>query len=803
VLELVEGETLAEQLRGCALPVDEGLEVCKQIAEALEAAHEHGVIHRDLKPANVKVTPDGIVKVLDFGLAKAFVGDTSAAVIADSPTITAEHTRPGVVLGTAAYMSPEQARGKPLDKRTDIWSFGCVLYECLTGRRPFQGETTSDTIAKILEREPDWDTLPPSTPPIVQLLLRRCLQKDRRRRLHDIADARIEIDEALSQPDVGWPGVAAPVSQAARRPRALLWGLLALSAMGALVLGFFFGSSIRREQRPAPMHIPVAVAPDLDLTYKTYPTLAISPDGRRLALAPRSNGTRLYVQELDQPGGARPIPGTEGAINPFFSPDGQWVGFFVSARADAGTLWKVDLSGGTPIELVDIADFWGASWMSDDEILFTEAPNVMRVSAAGGTPTVVTTPDLGRGEFAHTWPQMLPGGEDVLYIIAFKVEKSRIAVTSLATGKQTILFEGGIYARYVPTGHIVFAQGNSLMAMSFDPDRLQTGAPGRILENIVARRWGAALYALSQNGSLAYLSASPEGRQTLVRIDPEGTRRLLTSKRHQYGEDFRFSPDGQRVALEISDHQGGTDLWIYDVLRDDLSRLTFEPGWEDDPVWSADGRKVAFSSDREAGGVFWKRADGSGPVERLVGTGMELCWPSSWSPDGKRLAFVQQQLDTRKDIWIHSTEKPEAPQVFLATRFNERSPVFSPDGRWIAYQSDQTGHAEIYVRPYPGPGPSWKVSTGSGHQPRWSSDGRRIFFREGSRAMVALVQEGPEFSTSLPEVLFDGLGGNWDVSPDGAYFITLESEPREPPRLNLVINWFEELEAKVPTGRSE
>ncbi len=849
VMELVEGPTLAERLAGTQplarsreagppsplgrgaggegagsspLPLGEALPIARQIAEALEAAHEKGIVHRDLKPANVKVTPEGKVKVLDFGLAKAFAGDSSATDLSQSPTVTSGSTREGVVLGTAAYMSPEQARGKPLDKRTDIWSFGCVLYEALTSRQAFSGETVSDTIAAVLSRNPDWQALPAATPTKILDLLRRCLQKDATRRLHDIADARIEIEETLSGTvevgavhDLPRSDREAPLQK--NWVRALPWGLAAISTLALVALTV--GNVLRA---PRPPTRPVArfvvpLPPTERLALGLFTAIALAPDGSRLVyVANHAGTTQLYVRAIDR-FEVTPIAGTEAASSPFFSPDGQSVGFFAE-----GKLKKVSLSGGAPLTLCSAPVNRGASWRPDDTIIF--APSItsglFRVSAAGGTPKPLTVPDRKKGELSHRWPEILPGGKAVLFTIwtGTTFDDARIGVLSLETGERRVLVEGGTYARYVPSGHLVYARTGGLLAVPFDLKRLEvTGPPASILEGVSMNpTFGAAEFSSSTDGSLAYVSGgSTVGERTLLWVDRKGAAQPLPAPPRGYRAP-RLSPDGQRLAVGIEGTNSG--VWLYELARGTLTRLTAS-GPIPFPIWTPDGKHVTFVS--ALGGalnLYWMPADGSGAAERLT-TSEDAQWESSWSPNGQVLAFSESDPTTGLDIWVLSLEGDPStplgagrkPQPFLQTPSNEGGGMFSPDGRWLAYVSDESGRNEIYVRPFPGPGGKLQISTEGGTEPMWPRNGRELFYRNGDKMMAAAVETRPAFAAAKPKLLFEGhyetgvfaFQPNYDVASDGQRLLMLKASEQESAatQINVVENWSEELRRLAPVGK--
>jgi eukaryotic-like serine/threonine-protein kinase len=811
VMELVEGVTLAERLvHGPMLP-EEALRLFQHIAEGLEAAHERGIVHRDLKPANIKITPDGTPKILDFGLAKALAGEAVAQDLSQSPTLTRDATETGVLLGTAPYMSPEQARGKPVDKRTDIWAFGCCLYEALTGRAAFLGETVSDTIAAILKNEPEWKALPVTTPIIIRSLLRRSLQKDSTHRLHDIADVRIEIEESLAEPvETAVPGT--------RPERKTGWALAIFLALIAGVAGWLLRSPKEQADRPV-TYFNLRLDPAERLAAPDRTAIALSADGKYLVFVGGDReSTRFYLRPFDRPE-ARPIPGTEGGVGPFFSPDGEWVGFWAN-----GKLMKASLRGGPAVTLCETPRPFGASWGAKGGIVFSrESGGLLQVSADGGEPTTLTDLDTERGELSHRLPHFLPGGEELLFTVtrAGGWEAKEIQILSVGSGQRKVLIDNGADARYAPTGHLVFARVGVLMAVAFDITRhevvggavgLVDGVSQAVNTNSSLYETGAAQFALSDAGKLAYVPGSirPDSRNTMVWVDRTGeVEPLKLAPRRLFFP--RISPDGTRVAVGIRT-EGNDDLWLYDLPRDTLTRLTSGDAAEKCPLWTPDGTRIAFMSGE---GVYWMPWDGSGVAERLTTTGHDSA-PASWTPDGMTLAFALEK-PTDTDVWI--LPKGGDARPLLQSAFDELSPVFSPDGRWLAYVSDETGRSEVYVQAYPGPGARVQISSDGGLSPVWARNGEELFYRtpldsDGMTAMMAVdIVTKPEFRAGRPHLLFrnDYRSSffthpvrNYDVTPDGQRFLMVRSEdfpPEEVTELRIVLNWDHELKRLVPAGK--
>jgi eukaryotic-like serine/threonine-protein kinase len=792
VMELVEGEDLAHRLARGPLPIDEAVPIARQIAGALEAAHEQGIVHRDLKPPNIMVRPDGTVKVLDFGVAKALepradvVDPALTAPTISSPPVT---TR-GVILGTAAYMSPEQARGRPVDKRADIWAFGCVLYEMLSGRKPFEGDDATDTIIAVVTKDPEWARLPAATPPHVSRLVRRCLEKDPQHRLRDIGDARLELDPTVG-PD------SALARWTSRR-----WRRATLVAGIAASIAAFAGSYLARvPARPSDRNVTrfVISLPDgLSISRENRGGLALSPDDRTIVFAAgNESGSRLYVKWLNEPE-PKAIPGTDSAAEPFFSPDGRWLGFFANRQ-----LKKVSLTDGTMVVVAPANDSTGAAWAPDGTIVFAPgySTGLVRISADGGSSQPVTTRNTAAGEAGHSWPDILPDGDHVLYTIEYggkSFEEADIAVVSLATGATKVLLKGGAVARYSPSGHLVFARADRLLAVPFDPARLEvTGETTTVATGVSAEIGrGRTHFALSRAGSLAFAPGDLDvGARDLLWVGRNGSVTPASKTRRGFFS-VHLSPDGGRVILSVLGSDD--DVWMLDLTRDVPTRLTF--GTENAvPAWAPDGRRFAWSSDRNgAFNLYLSSIDAPQAVERLT-TSDRRQRVGGFSPDGKLMVYVEQAPAAGGDIWMLPMDRTGQPQPLVKTRFNERVPLVSPDGRWLAYASDETGRTEVYVQPFPGPGPKRQVSDGrgvdlasplGGSEPdravRWSSNGRELFYWNGDRLMSVPVAAGHEFSSGAPRVVFALTQVlDADVAPDGRRFLVVREAA--PPRLGQIV----------------
>jgi len=784
VMELVEGDTLQERLRREPIPIDEALPIAKQICEALEAAHEKGIIHRDLKPANIKLTKDGAVKVLDFGLARMREADGAATNISNSPTLMSAASTPGMIMGTAAYMSPEQAKGRPVDGRTDIFAFGSVLYEMLTGRPAFDGEDVPDILSRVLQREPDWSRLSAATPPSISRLLRLCLRKDVKKRRQTATDVRIDIEEALAEPEP-----AAPVTTPAREPR-LFWGVVTVAtlALAAFVV-------------LATVHFREKGAPELRVDINTPSTpapldFALSPDGRSLVFVASGGGPpRLWVRALDQTE-AQPLPGTEGANLPFWSADSRAIGYFAS-----GNLYRVEISGGPPQALANVTESRGGTWSADGTILFAATPGgpLSRILwSGGGEPVAVTRLGAPR-QASHRYPQFLPDGRRFLYWVQGTPEGSGIYVGSLEGGEPTRLAAADSSGAFLPPDRIVFQRQTALMVQQVDLTRdVVIGNPVRLADPVgfcVARQ---GRFYVSAPGHMAY-RALAETLSHLTWYDRSG--KTVGAAREPDANNLsipELSPDGQRVAVARV-VQGNQDIWIHDLTRGGLTRFTFDPAIESTPVWSPDGARVAFNSRRKGPLDLYVGPSGrTGAEEVLLETPSDK-YVQDWSRDGRFLLYSETDPKSGRDLWaLPMTGNAQKPFVVVNTRFNEQNGQFAPDGRSVAYETNESGRFEIVVQPFPDARGKWPVSTGGGVQPRWRADGKELYFiaPDGKLMAASITTAAATFAVGTPAALFPArfplsLGGNkqqYAVSRDGRFLINeLRGESSTP--ITLILNW--------------
>jgi serine/threonine protein kinase/Tol biopolymer transport system component len=808
ILELVEGATLADRLRTGPLPLHEALTIARQVADGLQAAHEKGIVHRDLKPANIGLTPEGQVKVLDFGLAKALEPPLPGNV-ADSPTVTTAGTRFGVVLGTAAYMSPDQARGLPIDKRTDIWAFGCVLYEMLTGRRAFSGKTTSDVIAAVLEREPDWSSTPHATPTRIDWLLRRCLEKDPKRRLHDIADAGIEIDEALSRPS----GSAEPAGRslaAAKTRERLAWGVAAAVVIALAVILSINRNAARDRTAPesARYSTSIVLPDDVHLAGGSPPgRFALSPNGRHLALiASDSTGrSMLYVRPLNSRV-AHPLEGTAGAAFPFWSQDSRFIAFLAENK-----LKKVEATGGEVVTLADATFGATGAWNRDDVILFTPKGNspLFRLSASSGSPIEATSLDPASGDVQHSFPFFLPDGRHFLFFVVGTkagqtVPRGVYAGSLDEKGPGKLIVEGASNAKYA-NGHLVYLHAGALLAQPFDVDRLELqGQPVPVVEGVqtssqvVSEVTGA--FTLSETGILAYQTGSLV-RSQLTWFDRRGTRLGTLGDPDDY-IDVALSPDDSRVATSVLDVQRGTrDIWTFQVKRGLGERFTFEAGDDFAPNWSQPGGDRIFFSSLRQGSIhlYEKAASGSAPESLLLQDDLGKFNPRP-SRDGRFLIYVAGGgIIGRSDIWVLPMSGERKAFPFIETRFPESQPQFSPDGRWVAFMSAKSDRREVYVTSFPDRTSEVRVSTAGGSLPRWSRDGKEIFYvaQDGTLTVTMVDGHTLPFEVGPARQLFtihprparlDAYP--YDVTADGQRILVNTFIEEVAPPIALIVNWM-------------
>jgi serine/threonine-protein kinase len=800
VMELVDGEGLDERIARGAIPVDEAMAFALQIAEALEAAHEKGIVHRDLKPANVRIRPDGTVKVLDFGLAKAWAEEVGSGDIGQSPTITSHHTHAGVILGTAAYMAPEQAKGRAVDKRADIWAFGVVLWEMLTGRALFTGETVSDVLAGILTQQPDWSKLPVGARAL-SAALGRCLEKDPRRRFRDIGDVRLELERVWKE----GPSLAAGASAPRARGRVLGLALAVLAGVAVGVMLLRLLAATGSEERVS-LRLSIPLTPDQRVATSDNYVLVFSPDGSSLVVPVVEGGRPWLVRRrLDTSSSGR-IEGTEGAGAPFFSPDGKWLGFIAG-----GKLMKVPAEGGRPFALAEQQGAGGAAWGSDDRIVFAPvySEGLFRVSVEGGEPERLTTPNRAEGELGHWWPQILPGGQAILFT-AFRspVETSRVGVVYPHTGELRVLVEGGLFGRYVPSGHLLYVRGDRLLAAPFDVERaVVTGPAKSILDDLfVSPTEALTLLDVSSEGTLAWLPGSvADPLRELVWVDRDGRTRPAIPELRRY-RGASSSPDGRSLVTAILDDN--LDLWTYSLDRGTLSRLTTGPRTEFAPHWSSDGRSVFFVLDRPPFEIY-RIAVGASAEGAAVWRAEHDTVLTGLSPDGRLGVYTLTRIETGSDVWVGSTDGSAPARPFRATRYQEQYGTFSPDGRWLAYQSNETGRHEIYVEAFPGPGERFQVSADGGTEPLWAHASGELFYRHGDEMRVVPTRPGRGFESEVSRTLFTlsfHLHGHdertYDVTPDGQRFLAARvPDAAAPRRIDIVTNWLDELERQVPTGR--
>jgi len=807
VLELVEGPTLAERIAEGPIPVEEAIAIAKQIAEALEAGHEAGVIHRDLKPANIKLKEDGTVKVLDYGLAKALEGegDTSAdSEVSQSPTLTRQGTQIGVILGTAAYMSPEQAKGKKVDKRADIWAFGVVLYEMLSGKRAFGGESVSDSLAAVLRSEPEWDELPADIDGALRSILRLCVTKDVKLRARDIGDVRLAMEGAFES----------ETSTKASTSSGGGWRRFVTVAVASLAMGGALTATVLRlsAEAPAPAlvtRLQLSRSPAVQWGNPTFSQLGISADGRTVAFVGQlsdENDGRILIRSLDAEE-ATPLPGTERGFDLAFSPDGTWIAYRTLSE-----LFKVPVSGGRPISLGRLQTVFssrGLSWGENDWIYYaqnigsTAGGGLLRVRASGGEPERLMAAESG----SVGWPHVVGDGRFVVFSFwaegAASWDDAQIMLLDTRTGEQSVIVEaGGASPKITASGHLVFVQRGRVLGVPVDLDRMMPrGAPLEVLGNVQYEpSTGTAQWALADNGTLVYQSGTAPGTH-LTWADSDGAVQAFPEKQVYY--DPRVSPDGRWVAVEVL--QDGDDIWVLDLRRGTQIKLSQGTNEDETPAWSTDGAWVAWStSTDDARVIVQRRADGSG-VEETLWSGQEHAHVSMYAPDGRSLLFEKQAAQTNTDIWLLSVDGSGTERLLVGSSFNEWNARLSPDGRWLAYSADESGVSQVYVQPFPALDKRFQISPSGGNESVWSKDSRQLFYRDSGAVWAVSVAPGESIEAGIPERLFEDPYTNkalthtgYDVASDGR-FLVMGRDSLRTEVMAVVQNWFTELERLVPT----
>ncbi len=796
----IKGKSLKDKIAKGPLEIEEAVNIVTQVADGLKEAHERGIVHRDIKPANIMLTEKGQAKIMDFGIAKLEWG--------------ADLTKTATIMGTVAYMSPEQTSGKTVDHRTDIWSLGCILYEMLTGECPFRSSHDQAVIYSILNDEPEpLTTLRPSLPLGLEWIVNKALAKSPDERYQHVDEIPVDLKTMMAKP-IPLSKVSAVTTERIDAPlprkwkRTIPWLLCVfLTIIAGLTLWSPWRRSLEKSPSPTRFTVNLPLTAPLWLTQVVQqPSVTISPDGSKVVFVATKEGIKhLNLRDLNQ-FDANPLPGTDDARSPFFSPDGEWVAFLTGS-----TMKKVSLSSGAVVTICDVLPDVSTAgcWDSDDNIYFSEAPGggLSKVSASGGTPVQITKPDHKREEAGHWYPEVLPGGAALLFVIRKgSWSDTRIAALSLKTGEWHTLVEGGTRPHYLSTGHLVYAQSGMLLAAPFDLDQLKiTNPPVRVLEGVITR--SGAEFSLSRDGSLAFIpGTSGWPKSTLYWVDRQGNTQPLPLEPLTYSVP-RLSPDGRIFAIDIiSQEKGNRDIWVCDLTRYSRTRLTYNPITDTQSVWSPDGKYLAFAAGSkilDAPELVWKPADGSGETERLCEMD-NAQFPSGFSPDGRNLLFTDEHPETKLDIWTLTMDGDELkPRPVVKTPFNETAAVFSPDGRWVAYQADESGRFEIYVRPFDGTGSKYQISTEGGTEPVWAPDGRELFFRNGDKMMVVNINLHPEFNVSKPNLLFKGwystnrIAANYDISPDGQKFLMIRGEQTAVTEIKVILNWAEELKRLV------